>query len=104
MLENLVFEQLLRSDNEIYYWKSKNGNEVDFVIRDRTKITRAYQVTYAVTPENRKRELQGLFAILKEIGDLELKIITYDQEETIVEEGKNIQVIPIWKWLLNLAA
>ena len=30
-----------------------------------------------------------------------LLIITHDEEEMIVEDGKEIAVVPIWKWLLN---
>ena len=28
-------------------------------------------------------------------------IITHDEEEMIVEDGKEIAVVPIWKWLLE---
>lgn len=30
-----------------------------------------------------------------------LLIITYDEEEMMMEEGKEITVVPIWKWLLE---
>ena len=39
-------------------------------------------------------------AILSFIID-KLLIITHDEEEMIVEDGKEIAVVPIWKWLLE---
>lgn len=32
-----------------------------------------------------------------------LLIITNDEEEVIIENGKEINVIPIWKWLLEFS-
>lgn len=32
---------------------------------------------------------------------MKLLIITWDEEETIIEDGVKIAVIPIWKWLLE---
>ncbi|MBC8489458.1 MAG: ATP-binding protein [Bacteroidetes bacterium] len=100
MLENLVFEQLLREDSEIYYWKSSNGREVDFLLRRQAEITKAIQVTYALTPENRDREINGLLSAKKEIGEMSCLILTYDQEEIINLKDGAIEVLPVWKWLL----
>ncbi len=100
-LENIVFEQLLRSNKELYYWKTQNGMEIDFVIKENTKLKNAYQVTYTLTTENRDREIRSLTALLKENNDINCYILTYEQEETINHKNGKIEVIPIWKWLLE---
>ena len=101
ILENLVFEQLLRWDMELYYWKTESGLEVDFVTKEHSKLSNAYQVTYSLTQENRERELRSLNAISKEITGINCYILTYEQEETINTENGKIEVLPIWKWLLD---
>ena len=43
--ENLVFLELKRRNKEIYYWKSKKGKEVDFLIKKGLNIEEAIQVS-----------------------------------------------------------
>ncbi len=100
MLENIVFQQLLRQNKELYYWKTSNGFEVDFVTKEYSKLTNAYQVTYSLTQENKGREIRSLNAISKEITDINCFILTYEQHETIEMENGKIEVLPIWEWLL----
>lgn len=102
ILENIVFHHLIRMNKNIFYWKSSSGKEVDFIITDSTnKITEVYQVTYSLTNENRERELNGLKLISKEFGTMNRYILTYDQEDKIVLDDGIIEVLPVWKWLLN---
>lgn len=101
ILENIVFEKLLRNGKEFFYWKSKDGNEVDFVIKEKTKLLEAIQITYSLTKENREREIRSLFSIIEELGALNCIILTFEQQETIETDFGKIEVIPIWKWLLT---
>jgi len=101
LIENIVFEQLVRNYPDIYYWKSIRGKEVDFLIRQQSGISHAFQVTYVLTQENRERELAGLEAIINEIGIPVRYIITWDQEELITTNSGEIHVLPVWKWLLE---
>ena len=101
LLENIVFEQLTRLYPDIYYWKSSRGKEVDFVVRHQSSITHSFQVTYALSTENRERELSGLEAITDELGNPERYILTWDQEETLNTDSGKIHVLPIWKWLIQ---
>ncbi|MCF6271077.1 MAG: ATP-binding protein [Melioribacteraceae bacterium] len=101
ILENIVFEQLIRKKKELFYWKSKKGKEVDFVVRDGIKLVEAYQVTYSLNLETREREIGSLIEASKELGIMNLTILTYEQEEDIEIENVKVSVIPIWKWLLN---
>jgi len=102
ILENIVFEQLIRKNTEVFYWKSAAGKEVDFVIKKHLKLISAYQVTYSLTPENTERETGNLLTLSKEVGKLERFILTYDQEKIIDDEYGKIKVLPVWKWLLDL--
>lgn len=101
LLENIVVEQLLRKGFQLYYWKSKKGNEVDFLCGNSGNISDAVQVTYSLTNENFERETKGLLVLNEELYKTNNFILTYDEEKTIQTEIGNIKVIPIWKWLLE---
>ena len=100
LLENLVAIQLKRLYGEqIYYYH--NGVEVDFYVLDEQL---AIQVCYNLNDiETRKREVNALLQLAKRLEVKKMLIITRDEESLISENGMNIDVIPIWKWLLKMA-
>jgi hypothetical protein len=100
VLENIVFHQLIRFHDDLYYWSSASGKEVDFLIREGSVLTQAIQVTYDLNPENRDRELAGLIAAARELDISRLRVLTHDQEDHIKLGQLEIEVIPVWKWLL----
>ena len=100
-LENVVFIELRRRKKEVYYFAGKG--ECDFVVKDGSKVTGAIQVCYEFSKENRDREISGLLEALEKFKIKEGCVITFDQEEEFVRDGKKINVIPIWKWLLEPA-
>jgi len=115
-MENVVFIELLRRKNyynimqEIYYYKTKDGYEVDFLIKESKEIKELIQVTYANTYEEiREREIRALLHAKEDLGlgdDVPLTVITWDYEdEKEVEwwrkKGK-IRFVPLWKWLLEV--
>ncbi len=99
--ENLVFLELKRRNKEIYYWKSKKGKEVDFLIKKGLNIEEAIQVSYNLDyKKTLDREIEGLLIAKDEFKIEHLSIITED-EETEKEIGDiKIKIIPLWKWLL----
>jgi uncharacterized protein len=101
LLENVVFEQLMRKGSEFYYWKSRKGNEVDFLVRQHNRITDALQVTYSLSPENLVRETAGLDALNEQLGEVNKIILTYDEEREVETVAGRIKVMPVWKWLLE---
>ena len=101
LLENIVFEQLLRLNKSIFYWKTEDGKEIDFVVQDNGKLTEAYQVTYNLTNRNYNREIRSLSSISKEYPGIKCYILTYEQEEIIEDNNIVMQILPIWKWLLQ---
>lgn len=99
LLENLVLIELLRRNKSVFFFK--NPKECDFVIEERGKITRAIQVCYDLTRENRDRELAGLRGAMQVHGLDEGLILTYLQEEILTGDGSTIRVMPAWKWLIT---
>ena len=59
----------------------------------------AIQVCYELTDDNKDREINGLLAALDAFNLNEGLILTYNQEDRIDVNHKNINVIPVWKWL-----
>jgi len=102
LYENIVAVELKRRGKEIYYWKDKQQREVDFVVKERIKITQLVQVCLNLEDERMaKREIQALLEASKELNCKNLLIITQNEEEK--EEIKGTQIIykPLWKWLLT---
>ncbi len=100
ILKNAVFLELKRRHEEIFYFEEKK--ECDFLVKSGRDITQAIQVTDNLSdPSTRKRELEGLKFAMNKFNLDKGTIITFDTEETIIEDSKKIHVIPYWKWLLE---
>lgn len=104
-LENTVFMQLNRnrfpSDKISYY---QGNTECDFVLQQGDRVIQLIQATWSMTdPETRERELKGLLEASAATGCDNLWVITHDEEELLMQEDKQIHVVPAWKWLLSKA-
>jgi len=100
LLENLVAAALLRKygRNDAVYFYNK-GVEVDFYVPEEQL---AIQVCYSMDDvETQKRETTAMLQLAKQIEVKKMLIITKDEESEILENGTNIKVIPVWKWLLE---
>ena len=99
LFENLVFLELKRRNKEIYYWKSKKGREVDFVIKKGRKIEEAIQVCFSLNnEETKKREIEGLLEVKDELNPDRFVIITDDEEREEKINKLKVKIIPLWKW------
>lgn len=99
LLENQVFLELKKQDLEIYYHLKKH--ECDFLIKENNKITQAIQVTKSLEQEEtRKREIKGLLEAMDEYNLDNGLILTQDEEGEEEINGKKIEILPIWKWIL----
>jgi len=98
LLENLVAIQLRRLYGEDVYFYH-NGVEIDFYVPE---IQLAVQACYNLNESEttRKREVGALLQLIKRIEVKKMLIVTKDEENTISENGVEIEIIPIWKWLL----
>ena len=98
-LENAVLLALRRAGTAPVFAAAPHEWECDFVT-----ATTAIQCCARLTPENRERELRGLLEAAVLAGAAkgktrEMLVITLDQEDTLVERGQSVRVIPAWKWL-----
>lgn len=98
LLENLVAVNLIEKyEDDVYFYNEKI--EVDFCLYEaETGIQVSYSITEAST---RDREVKALIAYGNRFPSHRLVIITMDEEEKIVADGKTIEVVPLWKWLLR---
>jgi predicted AAA+ superfamily ATPase len=99
LLENLVFIELKRRNEQTYYFRK--NYECDFLVVKKNKVDLAIQVTKKLDDENEKREINGLLEVMNEHKLKEGFILTEEQEEEKIIEDKKIRIIPVWKWLLE---
>ncbi|MBD5311414.1 MAG: ATP-binding protein [Bacteroides sp.] len=95
LLENQVFVDLLRRGyvpgQTLFYYRTRNDKEIDFVTRKGTKVEQLVQVCYDITSEKtRKRELNALIEAAEELHCDNLLVITNSQEEKTEWKGKEI--------------
>jgi hypothetical protein len=103
---NELFKKQKDNPNlEIFYYKSKQGYEVDFVIVDKNKVKQLIQVCYNIEEETKKREMRALLHASKQLKCNNLLVITddYENEEVISWFGikRKVKFVPLWKWLLK---
>lgn len=107
-MENLVATELLRRKYlyhptmEICYWHDRSQKEVDFVIKEGFEVKELIQVCYDLEDlKTREREIKSLLKASEEMDCRNLKVITRDYESSEEHEGREVEYIPVWKWLLN---
>ena len=100
-LENAVYIELKRREKDIFYFS--DGGECDFIVRNGSKIETAYQVTMSLSePSVEHREISGLKSAMDAFHLEEGYIITYDESgERKLPDGREIHVIPFYKWVLQ---
>ncbi|MCQ2216768.1 MAG: ATP-binding protein [Bacteroidales bacterium] len=103
LLENEVFLELRRrgydEEKTLFYYRSRNDKEVDFVTRTGVHVEQLIQVSYDISNERTlKRELSALVECSEELHCDNLLLITFDTEDTIEHKGKSIQVRAFNKW------
>jgi len=100
LMENVVFLELKRQEKEIFF--NKEGKECDFLIKEKEKVIEAIQATVSLEDEKtRKREISGLQHTMKKYDLPVGTILTINEESAAITEGKNIQVLPLWRWLIS---
>lgn len=99
LLENLVFIELKRRGKEIYYFKGKR--ECDFLIREKTRIVEAIQVSRELDGGTvMEREIEGLLEALKIFNLKSGTLLTKHQKDVFERDGFTVNVIPVYEWLL----
>jgi len=108
LLENQVFVELLRqgydTDKTMFYYRSRNDKEVDFVLRKGTHIEQLVQVCYDMSnAKTEKREVDSLIECAVELNCRNLVIVTNNDERVIEKDGYRINVVPVAQWNVPLA-
>ncbi len=110
LYENVVACKLKKDEIDgklnFYYWKSRQQEEVDFIIKKGTEIKQLIQVCSNINNlETKNREIRALIKASKELKCNNLLIITEDTESEEESEWfgdkETIKYIPLWKWLLE---
>jgi len=103
LMENLVAIELLRRGKSFFYFQSKDGQEVDFVVRESLDSYQLIQVSYELSDETtRKREFLAFLKAHRELGIKNALVLSWDEEEEITYKGLQILIYPLWKWLLKV--
>lgn len=98
LLENSVACHLRRRyGQEIFF--AKRNTEVDFYIPSANQLI---QVAYQINAQDtEQREINALIRSATELKANKLLIITMDDEKTVTNNGYSIDIVPVWKWLLQ---
>lgn len=102
LLENLVALKLLSTygtkEEAVYFYN--HGVEVDFYI---PQIETAIQVCYTMNDAEGtfERETKALIKVQSRLACRRNIMVTYSDEDVIQKDGVEIEIIPIWKFMLN---
>lgn len=106
LMENLIFTELVKRgvkpNKELFYYKTRNNREIDFVVKKGSEIVALIQSAYDVNNHDvEQREVKALMEASQELSVSNLTVLTWDEEREVEKTGKIIKFKPLWKWLLN---
>ena len=102
VIENLVAVELMRRGDDFYYYRSNNGKEVDFVVKQGAKVGQLIQVCYdSDDPSTRKREVSALVRAGKDLKCDNLVILTWDYGFDEIYGDVRVTFLPLWRWLIG---
>lgn len=103
LLENAVLLHLNRRlqpfDKITYYSGTK---ECDFIVQHEQQVKALYQACWDMQDTiTRQREIDGIIEASRMTLCDNLFIITRDKEDIVIQEGKTINILPAWKWMMR---
>lgn len=99
-LENMVLLELKRRGADVWYYKSRNNLETDFLINPGNPLL--MQVCYDMSdPLTRGREINSLKACMKELKRNAGLILTYNETGEVSTDDGTITMMPAWKWAVG---
>ena len=119
LMENLVFTELVKRgvkpNRELFYYKTRNDREVDFVVKKGHLVTELIQVCYeSINSDVEQRETKALSEASGELAPLDTKlsngvkspkltVLTWDEKREVEKDNMTIRFRPLWEWLLEKA-
>jgi len=101
LLENMVYIDLRRHCSEIYFYKTRENYEIDFLVD--SPQYKLIQVCYSTADKKTmQREIRSLEKVMSELKIKESYLLTYNEEDTYKTGDSIIYIKPVWKWVLNL--
>jgi len=97
LFENMIYLKLRREGKELYYFREKG--ECDFVVKEQQQVTTLIQACYELHPDNLQRELNGLKEAMDFFGLDHGTIVTRNQNDEFILDGKNISAVSADRWL-----
>jgi len=104
LLETMVHNHLRiqYSREQIFYYKTRSGFEIDFVTMNRGSVNSIIQVCENLTdPATREREIRAIVQGMEELGLSESTIITRSEKELYQSNNKRIYIVPFWQWAID---
>jgi len=106
LMENLVFAELVKKgyqpNRELFYYKTRNDREIDFVLKKGYQVVELMQVSYNLADHDvEEREVKALVEAGKELDVSNLTILTWNEKREITADGTIIHLKPLWEWLLE---
>lgn len=102
LLENIIFVHLRRQTEELYYYRTKSGREIDFIWLDEDRNKHLVQVCFSLNdPLTKKREILSLIHAMEELNLQKSTIVTMEEEGLLEEGKKKLEIIPAWNYLLK---
>jgi predicted AAA+ superfamily ATPase len=106
LMENMFYVEMLRRGYEknksIFYYRSDNGAEIDFVMTRGGKTEKLVQVCRDIdAPLVLEREIRPLVSQAEALRCSNLEIVTWDKEGEETYKGKKVRIIPVWKVMLE---
>ena len=103
LLENQIFVELMRRGytpgKTLFYYRTRNDREIDFVTRNGVKVEQLVQVCYDMSsPKTRKRELDALAEAAGELRCDNLVIVTGSHDETIEWRGRTVAAVSVGRY------
>ena len=101
ILENAVFIHLRKKTEDIHYYKTSNGYEIDFVTGTEGNIE-PYQVCADLSDEDtKKRELRAISEACTELKCKQATVVTLYDEGTFSLKDCTVKIVRAVDWLLS---
>lgn len=98
-MELIAYLSLRRKRDKVYYWRTKTGLEVDFIIGD-AKVA----IEVKIDRQVHKEDIKGLIAFCEEHKKTISFVVSQDtkKRKLELENGQSIMIIPWREFLADL--